>query len=129
MTSPDGGGVMPRVVTRFGCTSNDGVHVKFLIEENTGHRVVVSMPMRDRTPFNRPQAVRTKKKRELVTPRCPSGVRCLICLVAAALRQPVSRIRGFQRTHERLDKFLVRIDQGLAVRGISCEGQRKTPSG
>jgi hypothetical protein len=33
MTSVDGGGVMPRVVTRFGCASNDGVLFKFLAEK------------------------------------------------------------------------------------------------
>lgn len=47
MTSPDGGGVMPREVMRFECKSKDGVHAKFPTEEKTGRRVLVSMRLGD----------------------------------------------------------------------------------
>jgi hypothetical protein len=85
-----------------------GVHVKFLTDEKTDHRVLVSSTGPKRRSF--------RKKSESVSP---------ICFLVAALRQLVSRIRCFeQRRHERLDKCLVIIDQGLAVRGILCHAKR-----
>lgn len=55
-----------------------------------------------------------------MTPGCPSGGSVVLSHLfpGAALRQPVSRIRGFEQ-YERLDNCLVIINQGLAVRGIS----------
>jgi hypothetical protein len=59
MTSPDGGGLMPRVVTHFGCTSNDGVFTsKFPADASWSFQ-------------QGPSGVPRGKKSELVTPRCP----------------------------------------------------------
>jgi hypothetical protein len=104
---------MPRVMTRFGCTSNDGVHVKFLAEgENRQSRLGQHANKRSER-IQQTKRCCTKKN----VSRLLRGVRVMsVVSFVSCGRLYVSQCLGFvveQRTHERLDKCLSNNRSGI----------------